>query len=68
MDSPAMKAGIQSGDIIVRIDKSKITSFADYVKVLNVWTPGETKTVYLMRQGQDGYKSAKVEVVAGSIK
>ena len=68
LDSPAMQAGIQSGDIIVRIDKSKITSFADYVKVLNVWTPGETKTVYLMRQGQDGYKSAKVEVVAGSIK
>ena len=67
LDSPAMQAGIQSGDIIVRIEKSKITSFADYLKVLNVWTPGETKTVYLMRRGQDGYKNAKVEVMAESI-
>lgn len=68
LDSPAMQAGIQSGDIIVRIEKSKITSFADYLKVLNVWTPGEVKTVYLMRQGQDGYKNAKVEVTAESLK
>lgn len=64
LDSPAMLAGIQSGDIIMRIDKSKITSFADYVKALNAWIPGEEKTVYLMRRGQDGYKNAKVEVVA----
>lgn len=67
LDSPAMLAGIQSGDIIVRIDKSKITSFADYIKVLNAWIPGEEKTVYLMRQGQDGFKNAKVEVIAESL-
>ena len=68
MGSPAMQAGIQSGDIIVRMDKSKIISFADYGKVLNTWTPGETKDIYLMRQGQDGYKTAKIAVVVGSQK
>ena len=68
LDSPAMLAGIQSGDIIVKIDKSEITSFADYIKALSVWNPEEEKTVYLMRQGQNGYKSAKVEVTAGSLK
>ncbi len=68
LDSPAMKAGIQSGDIIVRIDTSKITSYSDYIKVMNDWIPGETKTIYLMRRGQDGYKTAKVDVTAGSIK
>ena len=66
--SPAMQAGIQSGDIIVSIDKSKFTSFADFVYVLNVWSPGEIKTIYLLRQGQDGYKNAKVEVVAGNLR
>ena len=66
MGSPAMEAGIQSGDIIIRMDKSKIITFADYGKVLNTWTPGDTKDIYLMRKGQDGYKSAKVQLVVGS--
>ena len=66
MGSPAMEAGIQSGDIIIRMDKSKIVSFADYGKVLNTWEPGETKDIYLMRKGQDGYKNAKVQIVVGS--
>ena len=68
MDSPAMKAGIQSGDIIIRMGKSKITSFADYIKVLDSWQPDETQNIILMRQGQDGYKTAKVEVLIGSLK
>ena len=66
MGSPAMEAGIQSGDIIIRMDKSKIVSFADYGKILNTWQPGETKDIYLMRKSQDGYKSAKVQIVVGS--
>ena len=66
MGSPAMEAGIQSGDIIIRMDKSKIVSFADYGKVLSTWEPGETKDIYLMRKGQDGYKSAKAQIVVGS--
>ena len=66
MGSPAMEAGIQSGDIIIRVDKSKIISFADYGKIINTWKPGETKDIYLMRKGQDGYKSARVEIVVGS--
>ena len=66
MGSPAMEAGIQSGDIIIRMDKSKIVSFADYGKILNTWIPGEAKDIYLMRKSQDGYKSAKIQIVVGS--
>ncbi len=66
-DSPAMHAGIQSGDIIVSMGKREITSFADYLKVLSDWVPGETKEVVLMRQSQEVYKTAKVEVVVGSL-
>lgn len=66
LDSAAMQAGIQSGDIIVSMGKNEITSFADYVKVLNTWNPGESQTISLMRQSQGEYKTAKVAVVVGS--
>ena len=67
MDSPAMRGGIQSGDIIVSMDKKKISSFADYIKILSECTPGDTKEVVLMRQSQEIYKTAKVEVVIESL-
>ncbi len=67
MDSPAMQAGIQSGDIIVSMGRKKVTSFAEYLKILSEWTPGETKEFLLMRQSQDIYKTAKVEVVVGRL-
>lgn len=65
LDSPAMNAGIQSGDVIVNMGKNKISSIADYVKVLEEWQPGETQQIILMRYGQNGYKAAKVEVTVG---
>ena len=65
MDSPAMRGGIQSGDIIVGINEEKITSFADYLKILSECMPGETKELILMRQSQDVYKTVKAEVVIG---
>ena len=67
MDSPAMRGGIQSGDIIVGINEEKITSFADYLKILSECMPGETKELILMRQSQDVYKTVKAEVVIGSL-
>ena len=66
MGSPAMQAGIQSGDIIVSMGKHKITSFADYVKILSEWHPGENKDIILMRQKQGKYKTANVEIVVGN--
>ena len=67
MDSPAMQGGIQSGDIIVSMGKKKVTSFADYLKILSEWTPGELKEVILMRQSQGVYKTAKVEISVGRL-
>ena len=66
LDSPAMQAGIQSGDIIVEMNKNKVTCFADYVKIMSEWQPGDSKEVILMRQKQDEYKTATVEVVVGN--
>ena len=67
LDSPAMQAGIQSGDIIVSMGRKKVTSFADYLKILSEWIPGETKEIILMRQSQNVYKTAKMEIVVGKL-
>ena len=63
MDAPAMNAGIQSGDIIVRIGEKEITNYADLVETLLTFKPEETVTVGLMRQGPEGYIEMEVEAV-----
>jgi len=63
MDSPAMKAGIQSGDVIVGMEGEEITSFADYHAALLSCEPGTTVTVTVMRQGQDEYQEMEIEVL-----
>lgn len=63
MDSPAMKAGIQSGDVIVRLQNTEIASFTDYHAALLELAPGTTVNVTIMRQGQDGYQEMQVDVI-----
>lgn len=65
MDSPAMIAGIQSGDIIVGIGERAITKYAELVEALLTYEPEVTVTVKLMRQGPDGYMEMEVEVTLG---
>ena len=50
MDSPAMKAGIQSGDIITAINDTVITSFEQYTEILAQYKPEETVSVVIKRQ------------------
>ena len=63
MDSPAMKAGIQSGDVIVGMEGEEITSFADYHAALLSCEPDTTVTVTVMRQGQEEYQEMEIEVL-----
>ena len=63
MDSPAMKAGIQSGDVIVGMKGEEITSFADYHAALLSCEPDTTVTVTVMRQGQEEYQEMEIEVL-----
>lgn len=67
MDSPAMIFGIQSGDIIVQIDESKITTLADYKQVIAQSNPGEIKEITIMRQGPDGYKEVSIDLTMGEL-
>lgn len=56
MDSPAMLAGIQQGDIITAMNDNVITSFNDYSSLLMQIEPGQTVRLTVMRQAQTEYK------------
>ena len=53
MDSPAMAAGIQSGDVVIRINDSPITNYNGLLDVLYESEPEDTLDFVLMRQGRE---------------
>lgn len=67
MDSPAMLAGIQSGDVIISVDDEEITSMSAYSKKLITLTPGESYEVEVKRQSTSGYTVIKCQIEAGVI-
>ena len=67
MDSPAMAAGIQSGDVIVQIDDTVIYSFKDYTEAIRTKQPGDTVKIVVMRHGQQAYRQVNLEVVMGEL-
>ncbi len=65
MDSPAMLAGIQSGDVIVGIDQQSVTKMSDYTNYLLKINVEDTVTLQVMRQSQGEYKELTFEVTVG---
>lgn len=65
MDSPAMEAGIQSGDVLIRLDGAAIGSYKEFAEYLVDKQPGDTVTIGLLRQDPEGYAGMQVEVVLG---
>ena len=62
MDSPAMTAGIQSGDVITQVGEEEITSYNELLNILYNSEPEDTITIILMRQGMEAYQKMEVEV------
>ena len=54
-DSPAMKAGIQNGDIITHIDKKKIESVIGYHSTMITQDVGAEVTLTGQRRGAEEY-------------
>lgn len=51
-NSPAEKAGVKSGDVIVEFDNAKIENLYDYVYVLQAVKPNKTTKLSIMRDGK----------------
>lgn len=62
MDSPAMAAGIQSGDVVTRVNEEPITTYGELLNMLNNAEPEQVMTITLMRQGRE----MSVEVTLGT--
>ena len=67
MDSPAMEAGIQSGDVIVGIREKEIHTYEDLVNALMEVQPNETVPVKLLRQGPEEYVQMEADVALGNL-
>lgn len=62
VDSPAMEAGIQSGDVITKIGRTETASYQELVNALYQLRPDTQVAVTLMRQSPDGYAEIEVNV------
>ena len=60
LNSPAMLAGIQQGDVIVRFHDSEIRNCNDYIDVLMNKTPGSTVKITIKRSVQGEYKEMEI--------
>ena len=67
-DSPAMRAGIQRGDVIVGMNDIIITSFSNYSNALMQMDPGQSVDVKVMRQVQNEYREVHLYVVLDEVK
>lgn len=61
-DSGAKKAGLQKGDVILKIDNVKITKFADLTGYMNTKRPDDIVVVSYLRDGEKS--TAKVKLIA----
>lgn len=63
MDSPAMDAGIQSGDVIVSVDGNEIMTYQELVSAIVAGEPEQNLSIGLLRQGPEGYAEMNLNVV-----
>ena len=67
IDSPAMEAGIQNGDVIVKLGTTNITSFSDYKDAMLKCQPDDLMMVTVKRMGRDEYVELSYEITLGKL-
>lgn len=65
-DSPAYSAGIQSGDIIVGINRSEVRSGKEYQGILDNLNCGQLIHVTVARGGREGYQELEFQMTVGA--
>lgn len=68
MNSPAMDAGIQAGDIVREISGQVVTSISDIQGMLLNFSREQIIEVTIMRQGKEGYQEMTCSVVLQQLK
>lgn len=66
LDSPAMQAGLQAGDVIVQIEEKDISSMYTFTYNLYQMKAGDAVTLVVMRQSQGEYKESTLQIVLSS--
>jgi predicted metalloprotease with PDZ domain len=60
-DGPAMKAGLKSGDVIVRIGREKVFEPGDVTDILGGYKAGDKADVAVVRKGKESLFSVTLE-------
>jgi hypothetical protein len=60
--SPAAKAGLRAGDILVRFSGKEIRSLEDFTYMLRTHKPGETVPVTVLRDGKEVTADVRLEI------
>lgn len=60
--SPAEKAGLKEGDVILKVDDQDVRSHEELVSIIHTYKPGDTAVLTIERKG----KIMKVQVTFGS--
>ena len=68
VDSPAMTAGLQTGDVIVAVNKQEVLSMDDYQQILLRLQKGDEVKITANRQNAQGYKKFTCTVEVGVLK
>ena len=68
MDSPAMLAGIQQGDVVTKFGERTIVSFDEYTNSLLSMKPDDSVELTIMRQSQQDYKEMKFNITLTVLK
>ena len=63
MDSAAMHAGIQSGDVVTKIDGYEITSFTVFTEAVSMHSPGDEIALTIKRHSGEEYREMEISVV-----
>lgn len=68
VNSPAMNAGLQNGDVIVAVNGKKILTIEDYQQELLTFQKGDIVKITVNRQGTEEYKKYTCSVEVGVLK
>lgn len=60
--SPADKAGVQIGDVVVAVDGEEVSSYDDLQEKMNYYAVGDTVKLTVMRANGNQYKEKEIEV------